>query len=132
MNVDDFANGKMLCQSVRQESIVVNRVKGQTVELRAEALDRTAALRIEPMGAKFDGDAAECLECVTEQHPFALRVQRRALHALRRRDGARWRGGLGERGNVAALRMRGAAASGCGVVRRDAAAGRDPGGMSRP
>lgn len=33
MNADDFANGKMLCQSVRQESIVVNRVKGQTVEL---------------------------------------------------------------------------------------------------
>jgi hypothetical protein len=31
MNADDFANGKMLGQSVRQESIVVNRAKGQTV-----------------------------------------------------------------------------------------------------
>jgi hypothetical protein len=33
MNADDFANGKMLGQAVRQESIVVNRAKGLTVEL---------------------------------------------------------------------------------------------------
>jgi hypothetical protein len=33
MNFDDFANGKMLGHIVRQETIVVNKSKGQTVEL---------------------------------------------------------------------------------------------------
>ncbi len=33
MNVDDFANGKMLGQAVRQETIVVNKARGLTVEL---------------------------------------------------------------------------------------------------
>jgi hypothetical protein len=33
MNADDFGNGKMLGQAVRQESIVVNRAKGLTIEL---------------------------------------------------------------------------------------------------
>ncbi len=33
MNLDDFANGKMLGQAVRTESIVVNKAKGLSVEL---------------------------------------------------------------------------------------------------
>lgn len=33
MKADDFANGKMFGQAIRQETIVVNKTKAQTIEL---------------------------------------------------------------------------------------------------
>jgi hypothetical protein len=64
--------------------------------LRAEAGDRLARSEIEDARAELDGDAIERFEGVRQQEQLRLRVERRALDALRRTTCARSPGGGAE------------------------------------
>jgi len=57
-------------------------VAQDTVQLRAEPFDGAPALAIEEVRAKFDCNALELLEGMSEQQEFAFGIDRRAMHAL--------------------------------------------------
>src|SRR5262252_7250678 len=77
--LDDAEHDGVAIASVGRDLMIAQ----DRVLLRAQTQDGLPGRLIEPVRAKLDRDAAELFESVSEEQELALRVQRRALHALR-------------------------------------------------
>ena len=75
----------MIENTVPKTAVGVKLMAAQNAILfRPEPLDGPAAGVVEEIGAKLDSDAAKRFKGMREQHQLAFRVERRALHEVRR------------------------------------------------